>query len=731
MEKVPYAKRFAWLYTIVIAITVVIFSRLTALHLEKPYNLNGQANDAPIRHDVLTAKRGIIMDRNEEVLTNNILTNEVVGDRNHLRELNVVVSGLAYNQAIHTPEWEEKPDEESRNKLLQKIKSTLLDNARRELTREEKIALRQQIDSNDPNANRKMEQDPETCAQYYKAHDELVAEILYPFLSGTELAGGEETEEDEPSAKRFITKQDIINMIAQPEVEAYNKQAAKQGDKPKTFRQRIVLARGIAPETAEKIKEAIQNAQILGISIQSNQRRKYVAPQSLCHVLGYVNHENKGMSGVEAYFNSYLSGIDGMREYRCNARGLVLPHADDRYMPPKHGLNLRLTIDMRLQAICEEELDRGMRHFKAKKGCMIVVDPRTGDILAMVSRPAFNLNSKKLITPYGEMDKPIKDAKGNKISGFFNYACQARYEPGSTFKVVGVTTALEKKVLTLNSIVKCSWFAVAGKGTEITDKPYRYPDMSMANVLKKSSNPGAARIVLACKWPYFKEFIHLYGLDTSAGIDLPSGGACMVSDGNNIVNLSRMAYGYSISVSPLHMAMVYATIANKGVRMKPRLIDKIITDDGAIYDECPPQEVCRVMSEKTAKDLLVALESVTDNKTGSPLARGTATRARIPGFRIGGKTGTAKKVSAHGGYTNNLYTVSFAGILPVNDPRLVVMTVIDEPVMPNGINPGGGSVAAPIFRHAAERFINVLNLTPSQEEEYKTFSQRDRSKDDF
>jgi cell division protein FtsI (penicillin-binding protein 3) len=152
--------------------------------------------------------------------------------------------------------------------------------------------------------------------------------------------------------------------------------------------------------------------------------------------------------------------------------------------------------------------------------------------------------------------------------------------------------------------------------------------------------------------------------------------------------------------------------------MKPRLIDSIIAADGSVYDECKPQEVCRVMSESTARALRGALESVTEKK--GPAGRGTATQAAIPGFRVGGKTGTAKKVSSSGKYFDNLYTVSFAGIFPIDDPRLVVMTVIDEP-HPRDCNAGGGTVAAPIFRAAAERFINVLNIQPSDPEAYEKY----------
>lgn len=732
--KVPFTGRCLWLCVIVLAISSTIACRLVELQVVDSDNHGRIAADELIEKERIPAQRGIIMDRNEEILTNNIQTAEMVADRHHLREITAVVDGLAYNQLIHNPEWGATVDEDKRTKLFYAQRSTLLKKATKEMTKEERAELRRAIDPKDANANRLLEYDPEICAEYYRAHDELVAEILYPFLSSVEIADETDSAENgqgkkpaKESKTRFMTKQDIINLIAQPDVAEYNKTAEAEGKPLRRYRNQIILAKGLPLDTSEKIKSALKEAHIRGIIVQSSLRRAYVAPQTLCHVLGYVNYENKGMSGVEAYFNSYLAGIDGIREYRHNNRGQVLPNEDDRYMPPKHGLNLRLTIDMRLQTICEEELDAGLRHFRSKRGCMIVVDPKTGDILAMASRPAFNLNTKKVITPEGEQQGEVKNEKGERETGDFNFACQARYEPGSTFKVIGVTTALDKKILGLNSPISCEWFSV-GNSAPITDRPFHNGTLTVGQVLKKSSNPGAARIALACKWPNFKEYLHRYGIDAKADIDLPNGGPCIISDGTNIVNFSRMAYGYSLAVSPLHMAMVYATIANNGVRMKPRLIDKIIAANGSVYSECEPKEECRVMSPQTAQSLRIALESVTDGDPSKPAGRGTASRAAIPGFRIGGKTGTAKKVSSGGGYHNNLYTVSFAGILPIDNPRLVVMTVVDAP-HPTDCNPGGGTVAAPIFRHAAERFINVLNLTPADPAAYEKYRNRDKSKD--
>ncbi len=719
--KVPFSTRCLLLCVIVMAVSSTVAWQLVQLQVVDRHDRSRIAEGALIEHETLPAQRGIVMDRNEEILTNNIRSAELVADRCHLREVTVVVDGLAYNQAIHDPKWEEKPDEKSRQKLVRSYRSALLDNAASRLSPEEKAELARQQDPSDARAKLALEYDAEVCDYYFSLHDKLVADVLYPFLSKVEV---EEKRADGSGVKRLMTREDIIARIAQPETEAYNREAREKKQKLRSFRQKIVLAKGLSIDTAEKIRTALAQARVRGITVQENLRRSYVMPEMLSHVLGYVNHENKGISGVEHQFQSHLAGINGMREYRHGSRGQVLPNEDDRYLAPKDGLNLRLTIDMRLQTIVEQELDRGMRHFRSQRGCMIVVEPKTGDILAMASRPAYDLNTKELITPTGRKKRgSVRDSEGKLVDGEFNYACQGRYEPGSTFKVVAVTAAVDAKILGIHSWMNCAPLPVNG-ASAVKDGRFNYGMQPVYGVLKKSSNPGTTRIAYACKWPLFREYLGRFGLDQPAAIDLPNGGGCTVADGTNIVNFSRIPYGYSVSVSPLHMAMVYATIANKGVRMKPRIIDRIISADGSTYDECKPQELERVMSEKTAADLCFALESVTETKGQG--GRGTGTRAAIPGFRVGGKTGTAKK-SSRGGYHENLYAVSFAGIIPIDDPKLVVMTVIDEP-HPTDCNAGGGSVAAPIFRLAAERMIDVLNITPNDPAAYEAYLARKKEK---
>ncbi len=751
--KVPFAGRSLLLSIIIIMVSSSIAARLVELQVIDSKDHSSIAADELIDKETIPAQRGIIMDRHETILTNNIQNAELVADRFHLREITVVVDGLAYNQAVHSKEWnvyndgtpvkagdDELKVKQHRRNVVRKYRTKLLENAERRISAEEKAKLKENIDTSDARSNRLLNYDPEVCEYYFRLHDQLIADVIcdqlnpVPVIEEQKLNIPESTDKKGREKKnqpvshpvlseRKITPQEIVNKIAQPDVAAHNAEAAKNGTEPRKYINRIILANNLSFDTADKIREALKAAHIRGVVVQSSLRRSYSAPRELCHVLGYVNHENKGMSGVEAYFHSYLNGVNGMREYRHNSRGQILANEDDRYLPPKHGLNLRLTIDMDLQHIVEEELDAGMRRFRAERGCMIVADPKTGDILAMVSRPAFDLNTKELITHKGIFPRgSVKDSQGKDVTGDFNFACQTRYEPGSTFKVIAVTAALDKKLLNIHSYVNCSPFSVGYGSKPINDRPYNYGSLPVWGVLAKSSNPGAANIALRAKWANYKSYVEKFGLDKPVGIDLPSGGACLIADGSNIVNFSRIAYGYSVAVSPLHMAMVYATIANDGVRMKPRLIDRIIAADGTVYSECTPEEGVRVMSSKTAADLRFALETVTRGakENGNPVRRGTATAAAIPGFRIGGKTGTAKKVKDGGGYYDNLYTVSFAGVLPIDDPKLVVMTVIDEP-HPTDCNPGGGTVAAPIFRAAAERMIKTLNIAPSDPEAYEKY----------
>ncbi len=615
-----------------------------------------RAGQSMIEFDSIPAQRGVIMDRNEELLTNNILSVSLIADRYHLRDPKMVCWGLAYNIASHDAEWSNL-EAEQRTLLVRRTYQSLLRRAEKKGV-QDFSAAKGKGGTAGAREMLKESYDEKICEMYYRAHDELVAEWLAPCL------------QTEPQV--------IIDKIRQ--------------DGSKSIIQKIVLARDLTEEKADEIRRLLSSARIRGFSCESVLKRSYASPESLCHVLGYVDYENEGISGIEAKFNGYLKGQNGSREFRRDARGLIVPSEGDRFKEPIHGQNLVLTIDMRLQTIAEQELAKGIEHNHAARGAVIIVEPKTGDILALASYPTFNLNTKE-----------------NQGKAALNYAVQGVYEPGSTFKVVAVSAAVDSGKLKFSDHIDCNPFFVPGRKTPITDKPFGNKGIQpLPGVLKFSSNPGACKVGFKAGWPTYKEYLERFGLTKRSGVDLPSEGRCLMQDGKKPANFAPMTFGYAITVTPLHMAMVYASIANGGVRMKPRLIKKITSADGVVVDECEPQVAAKVMSPKTARGVLDALHSVTTE-------RGTGTRAAIPGYNIGGKTGTSHKVNENGGgYYSNRYTVSFAGVAPIEDPAFVCLVVIDDP-HPTDVRPGGGTVAAPIFKNVAQRVFDTLNIPPSDQ----------------
>ncbi len=660
----------------------------------------------------ILANRGLIMDREEDILTNNIRNARIVANRYHLRDITVVLDGLSYNLACHDKAWAESTPEQ-RDKLISLKKRKLLKLAQREMTAEERRAQRVEGNGEVGKAIKVVSYKPEVVAQYIEQHDALIANLLYPYLHQEMLV---ECDEQGQETQRPITREDIVELIAQTETQQQNAEAEANGLPTRNLRQNIILSKNITHQQGEEISRLLQLARIRGVSVESNARRFYVQPEKLSHILGYVNAENVGMNGIERVFQSYLAGTHGLRERSFNSQGQVRPSADDRYLAPKHGLNVQLTIDMAIQQIAEEELDRGLLEFNAPQGCVIIVDPKTGDILGMASRPSFNLNTKEVITPQGTFSREeMKKLLGKAETGEFNYALQGRYEPGSTFKVIAAAGVVNDGLMSFDTPVDCSRFTVGG--APVSDGRRSYSVLPLWAVLKKSSNPGTVRAARALGWPRYRHYMKEFGILDPADVDLPNGGAVLMTDGSNSVNFSRMAFGYSIAVSPLHMAMVYAAIANDGIRMKPRIIKDIIDEKGESFESHEPIEAGRVMSQRTAKGLRAALETVTE-KAGAH-GQGTAMRAAIPGFRVGGKTGTAEKL-VNGQYHDSLYTVSFAGMIPADKPEFVIMVVIDNP-KPKDIKAAGGTVAAPIFRKVAERLISLRGLTPHDAEAYAAY----------
>ena len=681
LTKSRFARRSLVLCGVAGAVVIWLMLGLVNIQLVSPRKTGGLPSGGILDREVLRPQRGRIMDANEEILTNNMHSSILVADGYHLSDPKFIIYALAYSKAVHSPLWAEAKTEKDQEKLVSGFRRKILNQAasKKNGSKEYNLAkiLLQEPEEGPEGADKaqkRMEElyDPATVQEYDQAHLEYAARVIAPFLPD-------------------MSVQDIISAVE------------KDGEIPK---RRIVIAKNLSEEKAELLREAIQNARIRGFRFETSSKRIYSVPECMVHILGYIAQtETSGaypvaLAGLEKQLDDQLLGHDGIRECRKDSRGRIIPSADSRFKDAVDGLNVRLTVNMEYQTIVEEELDAAISFYTDSthkpRGCIIVVDPKTGNILAMASRPHYNLNTREGLQ-----------------EGAYHFAVQSLYEPGSTFKIVAATAAVDSGKASFDTTINCTPYIVPGS-RPVTDKPRFYSALTLAGVLKKSSNPGAFRIALKAGWPTYKKYFDLYGFSSKTGIELPGETNSQCQDGSNFVNFSRISFGYSLMVSPLQVAMAYAAIANDGVRMRPRLVDGIYVDDKN-FQPSPPVEVCRVMSVKTARNLRNALFHVTDMD-------GTAKRARIEGYNVGGKTGTAHKVKPTGGYYENRYTVSFVGMLPVEDPAFVCLVVIDDPTSKH-CHPGGGTVCAPIFQKLATRLAAAMNIpknTPSADPDKKT-----------
>jgi cell division protein FtsI/penicillin-binding protein 2 len=411
-----------------------------------------------------------------------------------------------------------------------------------------------------------------------------------------------------------------------------------------------------------------------------------------------------GEIGVEYAMNTYLAGTDGWREHYRDVYGLPAPGGPDSLKPPCAGLNVKLTIDMGLQAIIEEELDAALAEFVATRGAVVLMDPKTGDILAMVSRPNLDLN-----------------LKNDLATTRSNFAIQGIYEPGSTIKMVATSGALNAGLVSLRSQVFChnGYFK---SGVVVVKDDHPASSLSFVEVLKKSNNIGTYMMGRKLGSNAFYEHLGNLGFGRKTGIQQRYEEPGLARNTNNVVDFSRACFGYSLNVTPLQMACAYSVIAGDGRLLKPRLVDSIIDSDGSVVEKFPIETVRQTISPRAAAQMREALTTVTEKG-------GTATRAAVPGFKVAGKTGTAKKalgprVAGKTGsakkslgpraYSDLLRVVSFVGMMPAQDPAFVCVVVIDEP-QTTAVRRQGGFIAAPTFAKIATRVAVRMNLQPTEE----------------
>jgi len=452
----------------------------------------------------------------------------------------------------------------------------------------------------------------------------------------------------------------------------------------------IVLKREVPELEARALMQQLSDAKLKGIGLDHDMARFYPNGQMLSHVIGVLDHNHQGIQGIEMTMDHYLRGQDGYRFVETDKAGRELSAFRGLERLPRDGYNVKLTIDMGLQSIVEKELDAACAEYKPQGATVIMMQPDTGDILAMAVRPTFNLN----------------DFNNTKSEDTRNRAVLDVYEPGSVFKIVAISGAIEDKLVTPETSIYCANGAFSYGGAILKDH-HPYGNLTVHEIIVKSSNVGTAKVALQLGENRLHEYVRLYGFGDVTGVLLPGevrGIVHPVSRWDKLT-ITRMPIGQGISVTPIQILTAMSAIANGGRLLSPRIVRAVSNSNGDIVDEFPPKVVRRVVSEDTAAKMRSALHDVVG-------PNGTAKLAALENWTVAGKTGTAQKPLSNGrGYGEGKYIVSFAGFVPAEKPAFAMLVVFDEANTVPGGN-YGGLVAAPVFAKIADKTARYLDLEP-------------------
>ncbi|OZB06955.1 MAG: peptidoglycan glycosyltransferase FtsI [Idiomarina sp. 34-48-12] len=429
----------------------------------------------------------------------------------------------------------------------------------------------------------------------------------------------------------------------------------------------VYLERKVTPGVADFVRQL----GIPGVYLKTESRRFYPAGEIAAHVVGFTDIDGLGIEGLEAIYNQVLTGVPGERVYRKDAAGRVVEEI--RVTEAQQPQQLTLSIDQRLQSLAYAEVKKAVRYHQATSGSAVILDVKTGEVLAMVNSPSYNPNNRNDLQPHKLRNRAITDA----------------YEPGSTVKPLAVIAGLEAGVIKPNDVINTSpgWIRLGGR--RVSD-PINRGEQTITQILENSSNVGTAKIALATGINNMLDIYAAVGFGNDTGVAMlgESFGILQNRQRWSDFEIATLSYGYGMSATTLQLAQMYAIIANGGKRV-PLTIQR---REGAPEGE-------QVISASTAETVLGMLESV--------VANGSGKRAQVRGYRVAGKTGTSRKAVA-GGYGEE-YVTLFAGVAPVSDPRLAVVVTVNEP---SGDEYYGSEVSAPVFSEIVGDALRVMNIPP-------------------
>jgi cell division protein FtsI (penicillin-binding protein 3) len=438
------------------------------------------------------------------------------------------------------------------------------------------------------------------------------------------------------------------------------------------------IARKVSPEEEARIRDL----GLKGIGVLKESRRFYPKREMMGHVLGFVGVDNTGLSGLEFTYDSQIRGRKGKVLIQRDARRNVLTSHVEREATA--GATLELTIDQFLQNIAERELLAGIAENRAAGGAIVIMDPDNGEILAMANAPTFNPNAYTRAPEQARRNRAIQDL----------------YEPGSTFKIVTASAALEEGLMGPEDSIDVS-AGLIRFGSRVIDDMHRYGVLSFTDVIVKSSNVGAIKVGLKLGPERLGRYINRFGFGQTLAPDFKGENPGIVWNPSRLdaSALASVSMGYQVGVTPIQMAAAVSSVANGGTLYEPRVVRALIKDGQRT--EVPRKALRRTISERTANQLTTIMEGVVEE--------GTAKSARIPGYTIAGKTGTAHKL-IDGRYSPSEYNASFVGFIPSRKPALTIIVLIDSP---HGNGYTGGVVASPIFKRIAEASMRHLGIGPT------------------
>jgi cell division protein FtsI (penicillin-binding protein 3) len=450
-----------------------------------------------------------------------------------------------------------------------------------------------------------------------------------------------------------------------------------------------LLATALSPASAKQIEELTYGSKPLsGIFSQATLQRLYPAQRTGSNVVGLIQSDGTGAAGIEYSFDSLLRGTDGSVSYQKDSVGNVNPAGPIKRKAAVDGGTVRLTLDEDLQFMVQHYLDQAVQQSHARGGQVTVLDARTGQALAMASSGAFNPQDPATISANRPMNPNVQQV----------------FEPGSANKIVTMTAALEKGLITPRTVLSVPDQIESG-GITVHDAWWHpVQQFTTTGVLAESSNVGTLLIAQRVGKQTFDDYLQRFGLGQKTGIELPGESAGLLpalSDWSD-ATFANLPIGQGVAMTSLQLASMYQTVANGGVRIPPRIVGSVTQPDGSVDPTSQPAGI-RVMSPATAQAVRTMLESVT-------LKGGTGTRAAVAGYRVAGKTGTAQQPDPKTGkYSDSVYWDTFAGMAPADNPRFVVSIMIDNPA--HGLE--GGDVAAPLFHHIAAYELSAARIPPS------------------